>query len=66
MRKKIVFILFFTSIHVLATIILLQHLYNPSADPGLVEWLCRAIGFVSIILLVLRSRLALLKAVQRP
>ena len=46
MRKKIVFILFFTSIHVLATIILLQRLYNPSTDPGLVEWLCRAIGFV--------------------
>ena len=47
MIKKIAFILVFTPIHVLATIIMVQRfLYNPPTDPGLMERLCRVIGFV--------------------
>ncbi len=47
MIKRIVFITVFTPVHVLATIIMLQRfVYNPTTDPGLMERLCRAIGFV--------------------
>ena len=47
MIKRIVFIALFTPVHVLATIIMVQRfLYNPPTDPGLMERLCRVIGFV--------------------
>ena len=45
-KRIVLFIVIFTPIHVLATIIMLQRLYNPPTDPGLMDRLCRVIGFV--------------------